>query len=86
MVNWGINADHIFLYTEQQHMPGEGTSILGIVVRFHSDDPRFWKFQSDWVPIVYLITIWLTPVFLQIKNQFVSITCSSIDTKDLKLV
>ncbi len=37
---------------------GGGYSILrhGREV-FRGDDPRFWDFQSNWVPIVYLITI-----------------------------
>ncbi len=30
---------------------------LGIVGRFRGDDPRFWDFQSDWVPILYLNTM-----------------------------
>ncbi len=42
------------------------------------DDPRFWAFQSDWVPILSFNTIWLTPSFYR-KNHFVSITFSSRD-------
>ncbi len=34
---------------------------LGMVERFRGDDPRFWDFLSDWVYILYLNTIWLTP-------------------------
>ncbi len=30
---------------------------LCMVGRFRSDDPRFWDFQSDWVPILYHNTI-----------------------------
>ncbi len=33
---------------------------LDMVGRFHGDDPHFWDFQSDWVPILYLNTIRLT--------------------------
>ncbi len=48
--------------------------------RFCSDDLRFWDFQSDWVPILYLNTIRLTPLCAE-KNWFVSITFSSRDTR-----
>ncbi len=34
---------------------------LGMVERFLGDEPRFWDFQSEWVYILYLNTIWLTP-------------------------
>ncbi len=40
---------------------------LVMVGRFSGDDPRFWDFQSDWVPILYLNTIRLTHLFLQKK-------------------
>ncbi len=30
---------------------------LGMAGRFCGDDPRFWNFESDWVPILYLNTI-----------------------------
>ncbi len=53
---------------------------LGMVGRFRGDDPRFWDFQSDWVPILYLITIRLTPSFCR-KNRFVSILFSSRDIR-----
>ncbi len=53
---------------------------LGMVGRFRGDDPRFWNFQSDWVPTLYLITIRLTPSFCR-KNRFVSITFSSRDAR-----
>ncbi len=33
-----------------------------MVGRFRGDDPCFWGFQSDWVPILYLNTIRLTPL------------------------
>ncbi len=52
---------------------------LGMEGMFCGDDPHFWDFQSDWVPILYLITIRLTPSFCR-KNKFVSITFSSRDT------
>ncbi len=29
---------------------GGGGEYLGMVGRFRGDDPRFWDFQSDWVP------------------------------------
>ncbi len=29
---------------------------LGMVGRFRGDDPRFWDFQSEWVPILCLST------------------------------
>ncbi len=48
--------------------------------RFHSDDPSFFYFQSDWVHILYLSTIRLTPSFYR-KNQFVPITFSSRDIR-----
>ncbi len=53
---------------------------LGMVGRFCGDDHHFWDFQSEWVPIIYLHIIWLTPSFCR-KNQFVSITFSSKDTR-----
>ncbi len=36
-----------------------GTPILGMIGRFHSDDPCYWDFQSEWVPILYLNIIFL---------------------------
>ncbi len=42
--------------------------------------PHFGDFQSDWVPILYLNTIWLTPLSA-VRNHLVSITLSSRDTK-----
>ncbi len=53
---------------------------LGMVVRVPGNDPHFGGDQSDWVPILYLHTIWLIPSFCR-KNRFVSITFSSRDTK-----
>ncbi len=47
-----------------------------MVGRFRGDDPRFCDFQSDWVPILYLNTIWLTLSFCR-KNWLVSIMVSS---------
>ncbi len=41
---------------------------LGNVGRFRGDDPRFFYFKCDWVPILYLNTIRLTPLFLQKKS------------------
>ncbi len=53
-----------------------GTPILG-----HGREVlHFGGFQSDWVPILYLNTIRLTPSFNR-KNWFVSITFSSRDTR-----
>ncbi len=50
--------------TESFKAPGGGVlPYLGMVGRFRGDDPRFWEFRSDWVPILYLSTIWLTPSF-----------------------
>ncbi len=40
-----------------------------LVGRFHGDGPRFWDFQSSWVPFVWLTSILLTPSFCK-KNQF----------------
>ncbi len=42
---------------------------LDMVRRVHGDDTHFGDFQSDWVPILCLIIIWLTPSFCR-KNQF----------------
>ncbi len=42
--------------------------------------PPFWGFHSDWVPMLYLRTIRLTPSFCR-KNRVVSITFSSRDTR-----
>ncbi len=53
---------------------------LCMVGRFRGDDPRFGDFRSDWVPILYLSTIRLTPSFCR-KNRFVSITFSSRDIR-----
>ncbi len=53
---------------------------LVMVGRSRGDDPRFGDFRSDWVPILYFITIRLTPSFCR-KNRFVSITFSSRDTR-----
>ncbi len=61
-------------------LPGRVLPYLGIVGRFYSDDPHFWDFESDWVPFLSFIMIWLTPSFCR-KNQIVSITCSSRDTR-----
>ncbi len=45
-------------------LPGRGVHpYLGMVGRFCSDDPIFFYLQSDWVPILYLNTIRLTPSF-----------------------
>ncbi len=52
---------------------------VGMVGRFCGDNHRFGDIQSDWVPILYLNTIRLTPSFCR-KYQFVSITFSSRDT------
>ncbi len=41
---------------------------LGMVERFRGDDPRFWDFRSDWVYILYLSTIRLTPSFCRKKS------------------
>ncbi len=49
-----------------------------MVGRFHSADPCYWDFPSDWVPILWIITNWLTHSFWR-KNQFVSIEFSSSD-------
>ncbi len=40
---------------------GGGLTYLGMVERFHVYDPRFWDFRSDWVYVLYLNTIRLTP-------------------------
>ncbi len=52
---------------------------LGMVGRFHGDDPDFCDCRSNLVPIVWCNQIRLTPSFCR-KNQFVSITFSSRDT------
>ncbi len=63
------------------HPRGEGVlTYLGMVERFRGDDPRLWDFHSDWVYMLYLNTIRLTPFSCR-KNRFVSITFSSRDTR-----
>ncbi len=42
---------------------GGGGGLGGMIRRFRSDDTHFGDFQSDWVPILYLNTIRLTPSF-----------------------
>ncbi len=42
---------------------GEDTPILGHGREVPWWWPLFWYFRSDWVPILCLITIWLTPSF-----------------------
>ncbi len=45
-----------------QTPPGGGVlTYLGMVERFRGDDHHFWDFRSDWVYILYLNTIRLTP-------------------------
>ncbi len=41
-------------------LSGVGTSILWHGREVRSDDPHFGDFQSNWVTIVYLNTIWHT--------------------------
>ncbi len=41
---------------------------LGMVERFRGYDPRFWDFRSDWVYILYLNTIRLTPFVCRKKS------------------
>ncbi len=60
--------------------PGGVHPYLGMVGRFRGDDPRVLDFQSDWVPILYINIIRLTPSFGR-KNRFVSITFSSRDIR-----
>ncbi len=69
-------------------VPTKGTPILG-----HGREvPQWWTpfwggggkgVQSDWIPILYLNTIQLTPFFCR-KNWFVSITFSSRDTTGMR--
>ncbi len=40
--------------------PGWVLPYLGMVGRFRGHDPHFGDFQSDWVPILYINSIWLT--------------------------
>ncbi len=35
---------------------------LSMVWRFRGDDPHSWDFQSDWIPILYLHTLRITPL------------------------
>ncbi len=53
-----------FIHAAHAHFPRGGGELpyLDMVGRFSGDDPRFGDFQSDWVPILYLITIRLTPL------------------------
>ncbi len=53
---------------------------LGMVGRYRGDVPRFWDFQSHWVPILYTNTIQLTTSFSR-KNRFVCMTFSSKHTR-----
>ncbi len=53
-------------YSKQTHhhlLPGRVLPYLGMVGRVRADDPHFWDFLSDWVPILCLIMIWLSPSF-----------------------
>ncbi len=47
--------------------PGWVLPYLGIVGRFRGDEPHVWDFQSSWVPILYLNTILLNPLFCRKK-------------------
>ncbi len=50
-------------WTKVSIIPGEGRVLpyLGMVGKLRGDDPQFWNFRSDWVPIICIIMIWLTP-------------------------
>ncbi len=53
---------------------------LGMVGRFRGDDPHVWDFLSNWVPILCLIKMWLTPSFYRknlILGPKVGLICSS---------
>ncbi len=50
-------------YTPNVLIPGWVLQYLGMVGRLLGDYPRLGGFQSDWVPIVYLNRIRLTPSF-----------------------
>ncbi len=81
MVGW---SHHLFtawsLYHTSSLNWGGVLPYFVMVGRFCGDDPIFFNFQFDWVPILYLNTIRLTPSFCR-KHQFVSITSSSRDTR-----
>ncbi len=51
---------------------------LVMVGRFCGDDPRYWDFLSKWVPILSLITIWLTPLSANKNSLFLSHLVSGI--------
>ncbi len=71
-----------FYYWKDRNWSGGGGGLpyLGMVGRFRGDDPHFGGFQTDWVPILYLNTIQLTPSFCRTK-WLVSLTFSSIDPR-----
>ncbi len=60
---------HTMADNSEQNSRGGGGVLpyLCMVGRFCGDDPRFCDFQSDWVPILYLNTIRLTPSFSRKK-------------------
>ncbi len=47
----------IFTYQEGGVLP-----YMGMVGRFCGDDSHFSDFQSNFIPILYLNSIWLTPL------------------------
>ncbi len=74
------SSDWLIIYHEL--MPtiwwGGGLLYLGMVGRFRGDDSRFGDFQSDWVLILYLTTIRLTPSFCRKKSVYLSYLVSYI--------
>ncbi len=68
-----------FRNTRTFHGGGAMLPYLGMVGRFHCDDPHCCDCQSDLVPIVWCNQIRFTPSFCR-KHHFVSITFSFRDT------
>ncbi len=60
-----------------------GNLILGHGTRFRRDYPRFGDFQYNWVPILYLNTIRLTPSFCK-KTIGLSLSHLGLETPGLK--
>ncbi len=54
---WGYLWGHVMVNSWRRVIP-----YLGMLGRFCGNDPGFGDFQSDLVPILYLNTIWLTPL------------------------
>ncbi len=80
MHTWMVSVANLQCRFYWRVTPRRVLPYLGMVDRFCSDDPHFFFFfLSNWIPILCLISIWLTSYFCR-NNQFVSIRFSSRDT------